>query len=299
MVDTEPCELPKWNDATPLAARAGLGGAAQADHQVGADGVGGRGALGVERGAVGRPRQERLHADRRHPALEPTGQVPQDVRLADRAVGPLHDQAVIAAAAARIDDDPLARQPRARAAHQLLLADRVRRAAGDPRTEKVQGAQRFRAADAVRVQPVLTLVGHQRVVGVQPEVAVDQAGVEPEILQPGLQGGDVVAVHRRAELMVQRAGAEPVRRLLQRTVGRLADDAVDQQPAVLLEGAHRMVEIVVEHVHRDVLAGGQVLVGVVDHAQRRQRSPDLGDRTPAVTATQTRHRRPFGHGCQR
>ncbi len=96
------------------------------------------------------------------------------------------------------------------------------------------------------IQPVLTLVGHQRVVGLQAEVPVDQAGVEPEILQPGLQGGDVVAVHRGAELMVQRAGAEPVGRLLQRAVGRLADDAVDQQPAVLLEGAHRVVEVVVE-----------------------------------------------------
>ena len=78
------------------------------------------------------------------------------------------------------------------------------------------------------IQPELTLVGHQCVVGVQPEVSVDQAGVEPEILQPCLQGGDVVAVHRRAELMVQRAGAEPIRRLLQRAVRGLADDPVDQ-----------------------------------------------------------------------
>ena len=135
--------------------------------------------------------------------------------------------------------------------------------------------------------------------GLQTEVAVDQVGVEAEILQPRLQRRDVVAVHRCAELMIQRARAEAVGRLLQRAVGRLADDAVDQQPAVLLERAHRMVELVVEHVERDVLAGGQVVVGIVDHAQRRQRGPDLGDRTSAVTATQTRHRRPFGHGCRR
>ena len=87
------------------------------------------------------------------------------------------------------------------AADQLLLADGVRRAAGDPGTEKVQGAQRLRAADAVRVQAVLPLIGHQPVVGLQPEVAVDQAGVEAEVLQPGLQRRDVVAVHRRAELV--------------------------------------------------------------------------------------------------
>ena len=41
MVDTEPWELPKWNDATPLAAGCRMVGATQADHQVGADGVGG------------------------------------------------------------------------------------------------------------------------------------------------------------------------------------------------------------------------------------------------------------------
>ena len=88
----------------------GLGGAAQADHQIRADGIGGRGTLGVRGRAVGGTRQERLHADRRHPAFEATCQVPQDVRLADRAGGTVHDQTVIDAAAARIDDDPLAGQ---------------------------------------------------------------------------------------------------------------------------------------------------------------------------------------------
>ena len=87
------------------------------------------------------------------------------------------------------------------ASDQLLLADGVDGAAGDPGAEKVQGAQRLRSADAVGVQAVLPLIGHQRVVGLQPEVAVDQAGVEAEVLQPRLQGGDVVAVHRRAELV--------------------------------------------------------------------------------------------------
>ena len=62
---------------------------------------------------------------------------------------------------------------------------------------------------------------------------------------------------------------------------------------MLLEGADRLVEFVVEDVERDVLAGGQVVVGAVDQPQRRQCGPDLGDRTPAVTATQTRHTGPF------
>ena len=111
--------------------RAGLSGAAQADHQVRADGVGRRGAFGVGRGD--RPRQERLHADGRHPAFEPTGQVPQDVCLADRSRRAVHDEAVVVAAA-RIDDDPLAGQPWPGAANQLF-ADGVG-AAGNPEPRK-------------------------------------------------------------------------------------------------------------------------------------------------------------------
>ena len=109
--------------------------------------------------------------------------------------------------------------------------------------------------------------------GVQAEVPVDQTGVEAEVLQPGLKRRDVVAEHRRAELVVECAGAEAVRSLFQRTVGRLADDAVDQQPAVLLEGAHRVVEFVVERIERDVPTGGEVGVRVVDHAQRTPTQP--------------------------
>jgi hypothetical protein len=63
-------------------------------------------------------------------------------------------------------------------------------------------------------------------VRLQTEVAVDQAGVETEVLQPGLQRGDVVAVHRCAELVIQRAGTESIRRFLDRPVSGFTDDAV-------------------------------------------------------------------------
>ena len=149
--------------------------------------------------------------------MRPSSRLAKSHRMSASLIGPAGPfmiRPVVVAAAARIDDDPLAGQPRTGAADQLLLADRVRGAAGDPRAEEVQGAQRFRAADAVGIQPVLALVGHQPVVRLQAEVAVDQAGVEAEILQAGLQRGDVVAVHRGAELVRQRAGAQPVGRLL-------------------------------------------------------------------------------------
>ena len=129
--------------------------------------------------------------------------------------------------------------------------------------------------------------------GQQPEVAVHQAGVEAEVLEPGLQGGDVVAVHRRAELVTEDAGAEAVGRLFECAIGRLTDDAVDEQAAMLLEGADRLVEFEVEVVERDVPTRAQVRVGAVDQPQGRECGPDLGYRTPAVTSTQTRHTGPF------
>ena len=176
---------------------------------------------------------------------------------------------MIVAATAGVDDDPLTRQPWPGAANQLLFADGVRRAAGNPRTQKVQGAQRFRTTDPVGIKSVLPLVRHQCIVRLQTEVAVNQPGVEAEVLQPGLQRRDVVAVHRRTELMVERARPQPVRSFFQRTESRLADDAVDQQSAVLLERSHGTVEIVVEHIHGDVLTGGQGLVLALGQSQRR------------------------------
>ena len=92
----------------------------------------------------------------------------------------------------------------------------------------------------------------------QPEVSVDQLGVETQILKPRLQGGHVVAVHRCAELMIEGARAQSVGGLFERTVGRFTDDAVHQQSAVLLERPNRVVEFLVEDVQRDVPAGGQV-----------------------------------------
>jgi hypothetical protein len=56
---------------------------------------------------------------------------------------------------------------------------------------------------------------------------------------------------------------------------------------MLLECAHGVVEFAIEDINGDVLTGSQILVRAIDHPQRRQCRPDLGDRTPAVTATQT------------
>lgn len=116
----------------PVGRGAELTFAAQADHQVGADIVGGGRTLGVRGAAVDRTGQKGLHPDGGHPALKSTRQVPQHIRFADRTGRTVHDQAVIRTAAARIDDDALARQLGTRTAHQFFFAKRVGRSAGDP-----------------------------------------------------------------------------------------------------------------------------------------------------------------------
>jgi hypothetical protein len=123
-------------------------------------------------------------------------------------------------------------------------------------------------------------------VGLQAEVSVDQAGVETEILQPGLQCGDVVAIHRRTELMMQGARTQPIRSFPQRPVGGFADDAVDKQPAVLLKRPHRVVELVVEYVERNVPSSAWIRIHAIQMPQRGQRSPNVGDRGVTVTTAQ-------------
>jgi len=56
--------------------------------------------------------------------------------------------------------------------------------------------------------------------------------------------------------MGQRACAEPVGGFPERAMRGSADDSVDEQSAILLEGTDRLIEVVVERVPRDVLAGG-------------------------------------------
>ena len=79
--------------------------------------------------------------------------------------------------------------------------------------QKVQEAQRLPARRYRPAQAIFALIGHMSALWVcRPEVAVHQSRVEAEVLQPGLQGGHVIAVHRGAELMRQRPRTQSVGR---------------------------------------------------------------------------------------
>ena len=67
-------------------------------------------------------------------------------------------------------------------------------------------------------------------------------GGSTEVLQARLKSGDVVAGHGRGQAVQQHAGTQVVGRFEQCTVGFRPDDSVDEQAALLLKGAHRVVE---------------------------------------------------------
>ena len=116
MVDTEPCELPKWNDATPFAD--GLAWVAQRRLIIRSAptvlAVAARSASdGLRLG--GRDRKVSMPIA----VIRPSSRLAKSHRMSASLIGPagaLGDQPVVVAAAARVDDDPLAGQPRARTA---------------------------------------------------------------------------------------------------------------------------------------------------------------------------------------
>ena len=105
----------------------------------------------------------------------------------------------------------------------------------------VERLERRRAAGAVGGDADVALELAQRLLGLDTEQAVDAAAVEAHVEQPLLQRADVVAGHQPRGHVGQDPVAEAPAGLVQRVVGRAADDAVDGEPALLLERAHRAV----------------------------------------------------------
>ncbi|SKY14964.1 Uncharacterised protein [Mycobacteroides abscessus subsp. abscessus] len=253
--------------------------ASQRNHHVGVDEIGHPSTLVVGCVAATVVRQERFHSCSGHPALEACGEIPQHAGF---QLGDGSCRKCVHPSGSRIDDDPLTGQLRAGASNMLFLADRIRRPAGHTGTEPVECAQRRRTANAVGRESVLALVEAHRVVGALPEDAVDESGVVAEVLQSALECGDVVADHGSRQSIQEHARAELIRRLAQRPIRRLADNAVDDQAALLLERAHGMVDIDVEEGVLGAVDDRTVLGRFpVGRAVRRRCSCALGCRVTA------------------
>ena len=266
----------------------GVGIQAQGDEQVGLETVGKVSAL-LGGGVVpAGPGNNRLHASGNHAALDALRQVPEDLLFGDLAVGPVHYQAAVAAAEVRVDHYALAGEVRARLPHGFALADCLRGPACDAAAQQRKGVQGVGPACAVVVEAGVELVVHQRLVGVRPETAVHPVRVEPQLVQLGLQLGNIVADHLLARLVAQHAGAEGVGRLAQFPQGRVIDRASGHDPARLLEGFDGFAQDVVEkHLALGEAAGVvDVAFVTVEEPQACKGHPDLGNSGAGVANVQ-------------
>ncbi len=160
-----------------------------------------------------------------------------------------------------IEHDDLVRDARLQLGEGDVLAQARGTATGDRPDEAVEGAEGVRAAGAVGGDADALLELAQGSVGLRAEQPVGPAGREAELVEPALQLGDVVAGHQVPGDEGQDAVAELPARLLETAEGVRPDDPVDRDAALLLEGAHGTVELVVEERRRvggDVAAEGQL-----------------------------------------
>ena len=221
----------------------------QRQHEVRARGVRERRPLGL-----GRAGSSRRVSSASMPvaAMRPSSRRARS-HIRSASVTPADRHAAVRAAVTGVDHDPLPAQAGAGLAQQLLLAQQVRAAALDPTgAELAQRAQRRRPADAVRDVAVVALERAQPALGLLVEHPAGPAGVVAELQQLLLQRHDVVPAHRRRDQQREHAVTERPAGLAQRAIGRLTDDAVGDQPALLLEGAHGVLDDRVEVVRRPV-----------------------------------------------
>ena len=162
-------------------------------------------------------------------------ELPRGVGLADPA-GP--DRARVLRTVAGVDRDPRALERRVHPAERLGLPEHGARPGVDrSRADPFELVQRLGADDPVLPHGDVPLELAHGAVAAFAEDAVLASRVEPERVQPALQGADVVAPqHRHAQ--VQDPVAEPVAGLDELVPRLRAHAAVDQQPAALLERAH-------------------------------------------------------------
>jgi hypothetical protein len=118
---------------------------------------------------------------------------------------------------------------------QLLAQEGGRSRPVDP--EAHQSGMTVRAEDPVFIDSVFTLEGADRASGVRAEDPVLSSRVEPESVEAPLESGNVVAAHQRVADVKDSVAEAP--RCLDEFVPRVgADDAVVQDAARLLKGAH-------------------------------------------------------------
>lgn len=147
---------------------------------------------------------------------------------------------------AGIEDDDLVRDTGAQVMHRGVIAQNSRIAAGDRSTQALECAEGIGTAGAIRVDTDPALELTQRVIGQRAEHAVGSTGVEAELIEPTLQFCHIITAHEMPGDELQDAIAELPASLVQAPERVRTDDAIGGQAAILLEGAHGKVQLLIE-----------------------------------------------------
>ena len=156
-----------------------------------------------------------------------------------------------------------------------VVAQDRRITAGHRPGETLEGGEGLRPADAVDGTADTTLELPQCGVGLPTEDAVRATGIEAEFIESSLQGDDIVTAHELPGRVAQDAIAELPARLVEAAQGHRADDAVDDDAAILLECGviiHRDEELLVQRAdYQDLLGHAlvQALAGSVPAREKK------------------------------
>jgi hypothetical protein len=120
------------------------------------------------------------------------------------------------------------------------------------------------------------------VLGLDAEKPVHATAVEPHVEQALLEAGDIVAGDQPGGHVGEDPVTQPPPGLVEGVVGLRTDDAVDSDPALLLELPDRAVGDIVELGR---LGFSERIPARLQQAEDSELGPDLGDGGPDVAAT--------------
>ena len=181
----------------------------------------------------------------------------------------------------RIEHDHFVGNPGAQPRVREQLAQFGRAPSADSSDESVEGTKRVRTAGAIGLDPDTSLEITQRSVGPAAENPVLTSSIESEVTQAALKFRDIVAGDQVTGNELEDSITELPPSLVQPTVRGWADDAIDRQPAFLLERADSVIELLVEY---------RPGVRVRKEAQVGKSASNLSDTRPGIPKAEHAYR---------
>ena len=207
----------------------------------------------------GTTREDHLGPEGREPPLDTTADIGQDHGL---GLGELR----VGVGAAGIEHDDLAGHAAALLVERVHLAHAQRVAVADGAGEALKRPVRREPAHAVSLESDIALELAEGGVGQLAEDAIGAPTVEAHARQASLEVHDVIPADEVARGEGKNAITQTPTGFLQVPEGLRSDDAVHGDATLLLEGAHSLIDRVIE-----IIAGGRL-----EQAEASEALADIG-----------------------